>query len=482
MPGPPFQVFICYAREDRHALEQLMGHLAVFERNGTVKFWYDREITGGKDWDQEIRFNLKSADIVLLLISPDFFKSDYIHSVELTEALQRDRDKEALVVPVILKKCLWHKYAELARLQALPAEARPVFDRTHWTDPDDGFYDVAEGFDRIVEDPDTEARRARKRKRLEAEEAARLKREAEETARKKREAEEEARKKHEAEEAARKKREQEEAARKEREAEEARRKFMPDMVLIKGGTFQMGDVMGDGEYSNETVHPVTLSDYYIGRYAVTFDEYDTFCAETGRKKPGDEGWGRGRRPVIYVNWHDAVAYCNWLSEKNGLDPVYTVRGEDVTPDWSAGGFRLPTEAEWEYAAREGGRKVRFGNGKDIADPREINFDGRKDFKKPYSIAGEYRKKTIPVGSLNSPNALGLHDMSGNVYEWCWDWYGAYPGTPEPNPAGPDSGSYRVCRGGSWNYVPQRVRVALRSFNAPGNRFNDLGFRLARAVR
>ena len=97
MAETPLKIFICYAREDRPALESLMGHLAVFERNGAVEFWYDREITGGQDWDDAIPVNLKSADIVLLLVSPDFFRSDYIHSVELTEALQRER--EALVVP-----------------------------------------------------------------------------------------------------------------------------------------------------------------------------------------------------------------------------------------------------------------------------------------------------------------------------------------------------------------------------------------------
>ncbi len=169
MPTTPLNVFICYAREDSEALRRLISHLAVFERKGTVKFWYDRSITGGKDWDAEIRFNLKNADIVLLLISPDFFQSDYIHSVELKEALQRDRNEEALVVPIILKRCLWHRHSELARLQALPSDAKPVYDRDHWPDPYDAFYDVAEHFDRILSNLETKARKARKNKREQAE-------------------------------------------------------------------------------------------------------------------------------------------------------------------------------------------------------------------------------------------------------------------------------------------------------------------------
>ena len=142
-------------------------------------------------------------------------------------------------------------------------------------------------------------------------------------------------------------------------------------------------------------------------------------------------------------------------------------------------YRLPTEAEWEYAARGGGKAVLFGNGKNSADPKEINFDASASYKKSYSIAWEYRQKTIPVGSLNSPNALGLHDMSGNVWEWCSDWYGNYASGSQTNPTGPTSGSYRVIRGGSWGSDPQDCRVASRGSYSPGDRDDNLGFRLAR---
>lgn len=268
------------------------------------------------------------------------------------------------------------------------------------------------------------------------------------------------------------------------------------MVLVKGGTFEMGDVMGDKEYTNETVHSVTVSDFLLAKNELTFAEYDAFCKATSRELPGDEGWGRGQRPVINVDWYDAIEYCNWRSTQENLQLAYTINkttkdannsNSGDTKKWTislnqgANGYRLPSEAEWEYAARAGGKKVRFGNGKDIADPKEINFDASASYKKNYSLVGEYRAKTIPVGSLNSPNALQLHDLSGNVWEWCWDWYGSdyYNTSPGSNPTGATSGSYRVCRGGSWFSCPANLRVAIRNGYTPSDRRNFVGFRLAR---
>jgi formylglycine-generating enzyme required for sulfatase activity len=253
------------------------------------------------------------------------------------------------------------------------------------------------------------------------------------------------------------------------------------LVFVKGGTFEMGDVLGDQERDNETVHTVTLSDFMIGKYAVTFAEYDAFCKATGRELPDDEGWGRGQRPVINVNWYDAIEYCNWRSAEESLAQVYTVTGQTIAPNWQANGYRLPTEAEWEYAARGGCQKVRFGNGADIADPKEINFDGSKDYKKPYSVAGEYRQKTVPIGSLKCPNALGLHEMSGNVREWCWDRFGPdyYHDSPGLDPKGPDAGKYRVLRGGSWDDDPNYCRAAIRFNGNPDYLNNDIGLRLVR---
>lgn len=286
----------------------------------------------------------------------------------------------------------------------------------------------------------------------------------------------------------------------------------PDnFIRITGGTFQMGDLFDEGESDEKPVREVTLSDFYLSKFELTLGEFRQFIAATNYETDADKDGGSyiwngstwektagvnwkcdtagkvrpdadSNHPVIHVSWNDAVAYCNWLSEQRGLQKVYSISSTNVTANWNANGYRLPTEAEWEYAARQGGKKVRFGNGKDIADPQAINFAGSESYKKPYSIAGEYRSKTVPVGSLNSPNALSLHDMSGNVWEWCWDLYGTYPAGAETNPKGPDSGSGRVGRCGSWFSSPASVRCAFRVSDTPDDRYCDLGFRLARAVR
>jgi formylglycine-generating enzyme required for sulfatase activity len=267
------------------------------------------------------------------------------------------------------------------------------------------------------------------------------------------------------------------------------------MVLVQGGTFQMGDVMGDKEQADETLHTVTVSNFLLAKNELTFEEYDAFCKATGRELPSDHGWGRGKRPVSHVDWYDAVEYCNWRSSQEGLQAVYSINKNSVdsnnsstsdskkwlvTTNRSTNGYRLPTEAEWEYAARQRGQKVRFGNGKDIADPKEINFDASSSYKKPYSIAGAYREKTLPVGSF-SPNTLDLFDMSGNVWEWCGDWYGTYPGRATNDPQGDTGGSRRVFRGGSWGGSPAFVRVAFRGRDTPDRRNSVIGFRLARAA-
>ncbi len=252
------------------------------------------------------------------------------------------------------------------------------------------------------------------------------------------------------------------------------------MVDIPGGEFEMGDVLGDNKRSTDKPRRVTLSNFQLSAHEVTFEAYEAFCKDTKRERPFDHDYGRGNQPVINVSWFDAIAYCNWLSVQHGLKPVYTIEGTSVNADWSANGYRLPTEAEWEYAAREGGKKVRFGNGKEIANPAEINFDGHPVSQTPYSLAGESRNRPLPVGSF-APNSLGLHDMSGNVWEWCWDRYAPYPKEAQKDPRGPDNGVFRVRRGGSWNNNPQAIRAAHRSDDAPASRGRYTGFRLARSL-
>jgi formylglycine-generating enzyme required for sulfatase activity len=235
-----------------------------------------------------------------------------------------------------------------------------------------------------------------------------------------------------------------------------------EFVHVEGGPFQMGDNFEEGKRSEIPVHSVSLDDFYLSKTEVTFAQYDRFCEDTGRENPDDGGWGRGNRPVINVNWNDATAFCQWLSQISGQQ------------------IHLPTEAEWEYAAREGGKKVRFGNGQDIADPSEINFDGSAEHKELYSRSGMYRQKTLPVGNF-SPNALGLYDMSGNVWEWCADWFDEdyYRYGPTQNPKGPDAGTHRVIRGGTWSSTSISVRCSRRGSYTPDSSNDRIGFRLVR---
>ena len=234
--------------------------------------------------------------------------------------------------------------------------------------------------------------------------------------------------------------------------------WCPEMLLLPAGKFQMGSPKDESDRSGDEVqHKVRFTKpFLLGCYAVTFDEYDHFCGVTGRIKPEDEGWGRGRLPVINVSHNDAVAYCTWLSEATGRC------------------YHLPSEAQWEYACRAG-TETPFSFGANITTD-QVNYNGDH----PYDGAakGEHRKKTVPVGSLD-PNPWGLHEMHGNVWEWCADWYGRYPSKAATDPRGATGGSKCVVRGGSWDYGARGARCADRAKEVPINHHDDLGFRCAR---
>ena len=219
----------------------------------------------------------------------------------------------------------------------------------------------------------------------------------------------------------------------------------PEMILVEGGTFTMGSYSGDDD--EQPTHRVTLNSFQIGKYPVTVGQYKAFVEATGRSMPDAPSWGwQDKHPMVNVNYNDAVAYCNWLGEKYGGD------------------WRLPTEAQWEYAARGGqnSRGYTYAGGNDLWDAGwyEDNAGGQ----------------TQSVGRKKA-NELGIHDMSGNVWEWCADWKGKYSSSSSTNPRGPSSGSIRVLRGGSWAYPASSCRVANRFSYAPSGRYTFSGFRV-----
>lgn len=242
-----------------------------------------------------------------------------------------------------------------------------------------------------------------------------------------------------------------------------------DMVLIPAGTFQMGNT---GAYSDDSdekpVHTVTISRaFYMSKYEVTQKQYQAVMGNNPSNFKGEN------HPVEQVTWYDAVAFCNALSQQEGKTPCYTINGTNVTCNWDANGYRLPTEAEWEYACKAG-TSTDFYSGS-LTNPNCTPIDANLDNIAWY--CGNANNTSHPVGQ-KQPNAFGLYDMSGNVWECCWDWYDSYSSTAVTDPTGASAGSFRVIRGGSWSdYFAYFCRSASRSFSIPN--FNDsyMGFRI-----
>jgi formylglycine-generating enzyme required for sulfatase activity len=243
----------------------------------------------------------------------------------------------------------------------------------------------------------------------------------------------------------------------------------PAMVVVPAGEFLMGDLQGDG-YANELpVHSVRMAKpFAIGRFEVTFDDFDRFCTSSGRPCPPDGGNGRRDKPVIFVSWEDANAYAGWLSAQTGKT------------------YRLPTEAEWEYAARGHNKDSRFWGKSEQPACRYANVADRSALQVFPKLTVLHQcddqfPLTSPVGSF-VPNPFGLYDMLGNVWEWCQDTY-----LPDYAKAAPDGRAMtgwdenRVRRGGSWFSIPRLVRSAARNGNPWSYRENDTGFRLVREL-
>jgi formylglycine-generating enzyme required for sulfatase activity len=237
----------------------------------------------------------------------------------------------------------------------------------------------------------------------------------------------------------------------------------PEMVVVPPGRFTMGSPRSEkGRYKDEEQHPVTFAQpFAVGKFAVTFDEWDACVSDggCGGHRPGDQGWGRGRRPVINVSWHDAQKYAEWLSRKTGST------------------YRLLSEAEREYVTRAG-TTTPFWWGLSIST-RQANYDGSSYGGGP---RGPKRGRTEPVDSF-AANPWGLHQVHGNLDEWTMDcWNDNYEGAPSDGSAWTSGNCYdRVLRGGNWDAEPKFLRSAMRDRNTADIRGEYAGFRIARTL-
>ena len=253
-----------------------------------------------------------------------------------------------------------------------------------------------------------------------------------------------------------------------------------EFILVRGGSYRMGDFTGRGIDKERPAHPVTVTDFYLGRTEVTVAQFRAFAEATGYRTEAERAGGvididpvmmstvkrigiswnnpgfpqDDRGPVVWVSWNDAAEYARWLAQATGRP------------------YRLPTEAEWEFAARERGLDLPWAGTADAERAGDFVWSAENSGGKPHPVGGK------------APNALGFHDMCGNVWEWCLDRQAPYQGTGEPvlNPSGPPDGPFRALRGGSWRVKREVARTTYRNGYRPDYSHSSIGFRVALEVR
>ena len=547
-------IFIAFANQDRDVRDKLLRQMNLVKDRLGWNIWSSKEIKAGERWDEEIKQRLMDSEVIVLLLSTDFFNSTYIVETELPKVVEKHRLGNCHIIPVIARVCHWKEthfgeYAGLGDIQALPVGERPIVSRGHWDNDDQPYFETVQGIRDSIQSfqakkqaaldaaqaaraaQDQQAKAARdqaererlaleKRKqeqaaqtqkerdaeiqRAEKERLAAEQRDREDRARRAREtaqatAAEQAKAAqaaHDREEQARFRREQEQGylyadqtagqptapipwgryasvaagvlalayllwwglGRDPQVPESSKpsgspkpsesaltqtpsRKSGLEMVQIEGGTFTMGSPSTEeGRYDNECQHPVSVAAFSIGKYEVTQADWRDIM---GSDPPELKFKGCDDCPVESVSWDDVQVFLQKINAK------YPGRS-----------YRLPTEAEWEYAAKGGSKS------------RHYTYAGGNSLGSVAWYTDNSGDKTHPVGG-KSPNELGLYDLSGNVWEWCQDTWGPYPCDKKTKV----EVRGRVGRGGGYAYAAQDCRPAIRYYGEAAYRYWYVGFRL-----
>lgn len=420
-------IFISYSHKDVAWKNRLVTHLRALElHRNSLTFWTDEAIAMGDDWLERIQDAMSAASVAIMLISPDFLASEFISRKEMQRLLERREQDQMPIFPILVQPCVWKRVPWLSRLQMRPANAKALSKGTS--------HRVNEALAGIVEEIAT----ALERVAVSTSQPPPVEMPVP----------------------------QQEEAHGQAEsvivpiekpplvtlnqtvssphlASTPKDSLGMELILIPAGEFLMG--ANDGDMDEKPAHRVRITrPFYLAKYPTTQAQWEAVMGSNPSRFKGDPN-----RPVENVSWDDVQEFLRRLTEKEGKS------------------YRLPTEAEWEYAARAGTTTAYcFGD-----DPKLLREYGW--------YVENSEQTTHPIGQRKS-NAWGLHDVHGNVWEWVNDWFDEayYQKSPPEDPQGPEDGQYRVVRGGSWFYGARSLRVSTRRRSGPGYRSVRLGFRCA----
>jgi formylglycine-generating enzyme required for sulfatase activity len=432
----PVKVFISYAREDKALRQTLTDHLIIYKRNKLLQIWDDGEIAAGEEWAKEIDEKLEQADIILCLVSKDFFSSNFCYTKEMATALQKHDAGRAVVIPILIRPYAW-KTTPLSKLNAVPRGNKPVIS-SHWLYPDEAWTEVAKEIEIVarqiqaksvspsahptpIPTPPTPLEPAEPIDQGQGEKSS--------------------------------------APQPNYFTETLSADVRLEMVKVPGGSFDMGSPAGQGNDNEHPQHRVTLAPFWIGKYPVTQAQWQTVAALPKCEidlNPTPSYFDGKDLPVEAISWFEAVEFCKRLCHVS--DKIY----------------RLPSEAEWEYACRAGMNSP-FHFGETIMTDLANYYSGGNNSDTQY----HYFKRTTPVGNFRS-NEFGVGDMHGNVLEWCSDhWHNNYNDAPIDGSTWVNGGysAYRTVRGGSWHHHPWDSRSASREKRQPDFKASNIGFRI-----